>query len=208
MGVFTRKDTKTPVPTTDTGDESTQETLTPEAPTPVEAPVVEKTPAPSKKEPAAPIYQTDPALLQRMKDQEETINMLMKVQDVHKMQRLREKDGFVQKDAKVIRIRLFDWQNPKTKEYEEFVIVGWRMIYDRVTAKTAYDHESQMMRITLENGEEVEMTYYNFAVTTDKKVEVSVDKVTEVTNRRGESEKIYSFTYEGRELELAEKFIN
>tara|TARA_Y100000310_G_scaffold335810_1_gene418771 strand:+ start:1766 stop:2341 length:576 start_codon:yes stop_codon:yes gene_type:complete len=191
MGLFNKDDTDQKTPTKPLGDESTQEKK-------IETPVETKE---TKVDKSAPVFNTDPELLKRLEAQEATIQMLMGAADRHKIQRIKEQSGHGN-GPKVIKIRLYEEKNKKG-EFVKQVIVGWRMIKNYVTAKTAYDNNTQITEITLEDGTSREMTFYDFSITYDEKAEVVVDKITDV-----QGEKFYSFTYEGKEIELAEKFIN
>lgn len=154
----------------------------------------------TKKDVSAVNDTTTQALLSKLAKQEEQIALLMKVADKHKIQRLSPAEN----GPKQIRIRLYEEKNEKTGTFDKQVMIGWRMLRNSVTAKTAFDDSAQMSEITLADGTTREMTYYEFAVLNDEKVSVEVDSVKEMAD----GTKVYAFNYEGQDYELGEAFIN
>ena len=144
------------------------------------------------------VYKTDPELLAKLERQEKQLATLFQVADQHRLQRL----GEVDLGPKRLRIRLFQSEDGQSK-----VIVGWKMLRNHVTPKTAYDDANQIIQITLHDGTTEEMTYYNFAVTYDDKVEVGVDSITETHTPKG-PKKVYVFTYNGEQHQIGEDFVN
>lgn len=140
-------------------------------------------------------YNNDPKLLERLAQLENTTQLLMKVADRHKLQRHEPKSVGPQR----VRVRLFEDEHGEKK-----LIVGWRMVKDIVTPHTAFDHDTQISEITLHDGTKKQMTFYDFSITYDEKMEVDVLKTSMMPN----GQKVYTIEFQGEEYELGESFIN
>lgn len=147
------------------------------------------------------------ALYRRLDMLEDQNKLLLKVADKHKLQRATRREDLGQ----LIRIRLHEEQL-KDGEYKDEVIVGWRMTANQVRPKDAFDDDKQKIEITTHTGKKVEMNYYDFAVTNDKKIEVPVlsTRTERVPTRFGKLEEktFYTVEFEGDKLEIEATYIN
>lgn len=126
--------------------------------------------------------------------------LLMKAADKHKIQRYTDREDF--EKTKLIRVRVFQIHDEKGGA-EKKLVVGWHMTRDTVTAKTAYDNDQQTCRVYLHDGTHKDMTFYEFAIVNDEKIEVPVTKTVQ---EKGKT--LYYFIYNGEEHAIEQTFIN
>lgn len=132
--------------------------------------------------------------------------LLLKVADRHKIQRQMAMDG-VEPTPKM-RVRLCTYSDENGKDITKLV-KGWgRMTKNHIHRGNMYDNEAQKTTVFFYDNTFKEMTYYDFTVTNDEKVEVDI---IEESRRKGEDglmHTFYTFEFDGETYEIQDTFIN